>query len=166
MHNSYLAIKDYFHKLCEKSNHIQGFAGFFSRELKSLESSYKGIESPFLALFEYELGLEGPEMNTKAVRKLGFAIMYNQVAADDFEAQYSAIDKAEKIALKVIARMHYDNNTKGHLLYNSLMKDSVEIRPVELSSSDFGVEVTLSLKNSQALEIKECDWKDIKTACK
>jgi hypothetical protein len=165
MHSSYYNIKAYFEALCEKSNFLKGFAGFFERELKTKLHAYNSLQGPYLALFKYEMALEGPELNTQAVRHLGFAIMFNDVPADDYEAQYHAINKAESLALKVLARMSYDNNLKTHWLYNALLKDSIEINPVELSANEFGVEVQLSIKNPQALKIEKCDWKDIQTAC-
>lgn len=99
------------------------------------------------------------------IRKLGFAIIYNEVKPDDYEAQYAAIDAAETLALKVIAHVRYDNRTKDHFLLNSLQKDSINLEPVELSRSDFGAEVTFDIKNSQSLKLDPDDWKDITTIC-
>lgn len=163
--NSYLKIKDYFKKIVTNHTQLQTFSGYFNRDLQNQLASYDGITSPYLALFKYELGLDGPKQNTVAVRKVAFAIMLDNVTPDDFEAQYNAIDKAEKLALSVLARMQMDNNDKNHLLYNTFLKDSVRILPVELSNSSFGVEVYFNLKNKQSLTVNVNDWNDVDGVC-
>ena len=61
---SYLMLKDYFQRLVEKSEFLHDFVGYFSRELHNKEESIKGIKSPFLVLFNYQIGIEGEEMAT------------------------------------------------------------------------------------------------------
>lgn len=163
--NSYLKIKKYFEKLVKNHCGICSFSGYFNRDLQHQESTFDGISSPYLALFKYELGLEGPKQNTIAVRKVAFALMFNDIPADDFEAQYTAIDNAEQLALQVLARVQLDNNNKNHLLYNTFLKDSVRVLPVELSNTAFGVEVYFSLKNPQKLTVDPNEWKDIDKVC-
>lgn len=163
--NSYFKIKEYFKNIVENHTEIQAFSGYFNRDLQHQESSYDGINSPYLALFKYELGLEGPKQNTIAVRKVAFALMLNNIPADDFDAQYTAIDKAEQLALQVLARVQLDNNNKKHLLYNTFLKESVRILPVELSNTAFGVEVYFNLKNPQQLTVDVTKWNDIDKIC-
>ncbi|SDE69792.1 hypothetical protein, partial [Riemerella columbipharyngis] len=75
-------------------------------------------------------------------------------------------DNAEKLALKVVGRMRLDSNNTEHILYNSFIKNSVEIRPVELEGVGvFGVEVSLQLKNPQRLKVNPDDWKDLDRVC-
>ena len=164
--NSYKKMKDYFENLVEQSNFLNDFVGFFQREWANRTAAYTNeLASPNLTLFKYKLGFDGPEENTIAVRQIGFAIMFTKVNNDDFEAQYNAIDLAEQLALKVISRIKYDNHNENHFLYNSFIKDSVEISPVELSASDFGVEVFFNLRNKQLLKVDPTDWKDIDQVC-
>ncbi len=163
--NSYIKIKHYFEDLVAHHRHINAFSGYFNRELQNQEASFDGLASPYLALFKYQLGLEGPKQNTVAVRKVAFAVMFNDVPADDFEAQYTAIDNAEQLSLTVLSRVQFDNNDKTHLLYNTFIKESVRIIPVELSNTAFGVEVHFSLKNPQRLTVNLEDWKDIDKLC-
>ena len=164
--NSYKKMKDYFQNLVEQSNFLNDFVGFFQREWANRTAAYTNeLASPNLTLFKYKLGFDGPEENTIAVRQIGFAIMFTKVNNDDFEAQYNAIDLAEQLALKVISRIKYDNHNENHFLYNSFIKDSVEISPVELSASDFGVEVFFNLRNKQLLSVDPIDWKDIDQVC-
>lgn len=164
--NSYKKMKDYFQELVEQSNFLNDFVGFFQREWANRTAAYTSeLASPNLTLFKYKLGFDGPEENTIAVRQIGFAIMFTKVAKDDFEAQYNAIDLAEQLAIKVMSRIKHDNNNEEHFLYNSLIKDSIEISPVELSASDFGVEVFFNLRNKQLLRVNPTDWKDIEKVC-
>ena len=163
--NSYLQTKNYFENLADQSNFLNDFVGFFQREWATATASVKGLQSPILALFKYENGFEGPDHNTIAVRKIGFAIMFNDVAADDYDAQYNAISEAERLSGKVLARLRYDNYQQDHFLYNSFLKETVEISPVELSGNEFGVEVLFSLKNKQSLVLIPDDWKDIDQVC-
>lgn len=164
--NSYLQLKDYFANLVEQSQFLGDFVGYFSRELHNKEQSTKGITSPCLALFGYSLGIEGEEMASTAVRKLSFGVLYNNIPPDDYEKQYAAIDHAEALALKVVGRMRLDSHNAAHLLYNSLIKNSVEIRPVELDGVGiFGVEVSFQLKNPQRLKVDPDDWKDLDKIC-
>ncbi len=165
MENSYNKIKNYFEFITEKHRSLKGFSGFSSRELLNKVGRKKSIDSPYLALFKYELGLEGPAQRTMAVRKLGFAVMFTKIDPDDFEAQYNAKDEAEKIALQVVARFRFDSNNKAHFLFNSFLKESVRILPVDLSANSFGVEVYMSLKNSQSLALNPEDWEDIDSVC-
>lgn len=163
--NSYNQVKYYFENLVEQSNFLNDFVGFSQREWANRTASVKGLQSPSLTLFKYKLGFDGPEENTIAVRQIGFAIMFNDVKADDYEAQYNAIDLAEQFAVKVLARIRFDNNNQEHFLFNSFLKDSVEIAPVELSASDFGVEVFFNLKNKQLLQVSADDWEDLDAVC-
>ena len=88
---SYLMLKDYFQRLVEKSEFLHDFVGYFSRELHNKEESIKGIKSPFLVLFNYQIGIEGEEMATStAVRNISIGVLKNDVPADDYEAQYQA----------------------------------------------------------------------------
>lgn len=163
--SSYKIVKDYFENLVEQSNFLNDFVGFFQREWANRNAAFIGLNSPNLTLFKYKLGYDGPEENTIAVRQIGFAIMFNNIKVDDYEAQYNAIDLAEKMAEKVLSRIKFDNHKEGHFLYNSFIKDSVEISPVELSASDFGVEVFFNLQNKQLLKVDPSDWKDIEKVC-
>lgn len=163
--NSYLQTKKYFEKLVETHNHIAGFVGFSSRELHEKQGSYDGIPSPYLALYRYEVGLDGPEQNTIAVRKIAFALMRTDAPTDDFDAQYKIVDECENLALSILARIRYDNNNREHFLYDSLLKDSIRILPVELSSQSYGVEVYFNLKNPQPLIVNPDEWSDIDEVC-
>ncbi|WP_418124221.1 hypothetical protein ACNFU2_06415 [Chryseobacterium sp. PTM-20240506] len=164
--NSYIETKDYFENLVEQSNFINEFVAFSEREWAAKKAQVGGIKAPVLALFRYELGFEGNDHNTIAVRKLGFAIMFNKIPAGDFQAQYNAIYEAEKLAIKMLSRIMIDSCNPNHFLYNSFMKETVEIKPVELSSSDFGVDVLFSLKNKQILKVDTNDWKDLDQICR
>lgn len=166
MESSYKSIKDYFDNLVDQSNFLNDFVGFFQREWANRTAAVTNkLASPNLTLFKYKLGFDGPEENTIAVRQIGFAIMFNKIDTGNYEAQYNAIDLAEQLALKVISRIKYDNHNENHFLYNSFIKDSVEISPVELSASDFGVEVFFNLRNKQLLSVDPIDWKDIDQVC-
>ena len=72
----YKQLKDYFHHLAEKHKVIQEHVGYFSREIIEKQSSFAGIASPFLAIYDYELGLDGGELNTLGRRKLVFSIVF------------------------------------------------------------------------------------------
>ncbi|MBS9766518.1 MAG: hypothetical protein KGV44_03120 [Flavobacteriaceae bacterium] len=67
--------------------------------------------------------------------------------------------------MSVLARLQFDNNNREHLLYNTFMKESVRILPVELSNTAFGVEVHFNLKNPQKLTVNPNDWEDIDKVC-
>lgn len=164
--NSYLKTKDYFENLVLQSNFLEDFVGFFEREWNAKKSSLKGLKSPVLALFKYTMGYEGPNENSLAVRKVGFAIMFNGIKPGDMQAQYKAVDDAELLANKILARIKNDSADPEHFLYNSLLKDTVEVNPVELSNNDFGVDVLFSLKNKQVLKVDPADWKDLNHICK
>lgn len=159
--NSYLEVKNYFENVVMQSSFLNDFVGFFEREWAAKKSSVKVLKSPILALFRYNLGFEGQNENAIAVRKIGFAIMFNKIKPGDLEAQYQAIADAEEMAIKILARMRYEAADTNHFLYNAFLKNSVEIKPVELSAGDFGVDVLFSLKNNQPLKVDFSDWKDL-----
>lgn len=163
--NSYLKLKKYFENLVKNHVHIHTFCGYFNRELNVKLARYEGIPHPYLALFDYKLGLDGSKQNTVALRSFAFAIMLNGVDSDNFESQYQAIDTAERLALSVLARVQLDNNNKSHFLFNTFLKDKVRILPVELSNESFGVEVFLGLKNPQNLTVDPDDWLDLSSVC-
>lgn len=163
--NSYLEVKNYFENLVMQSTFLNDFVGFFEREWSSKTSSVKGLKSPVLALFRYTLGFDGQNDNSVAVRKIGFAIMFNKIKPGDLDAQYQAIHDAEQLSIKILARMRYESFNSDHFLYNAFLKDSVEIKPVELSAGDFGVDVLFNLKNKQPLKVDFADWKDLEDIC-
>lgn len=163
--NSYTQIRNYFENLVKQSNFLNDFVGFSSLEWLAKKNSVQGLQEPVLSLWKYELGFEGPENNTIAARKVGFAIMFNTIKSDDLVSQENAKNEAEQLAIKVLSRIRHDNYQSTHLLYNSFIKESVDIVPVELSNDEFGVEVTFSLKNKQLLQVHQEDWKDILPEC-
>lgn len=159
-------MKNYFENLTNKSKFLNGFAGFFARELlNKLGSKKEPLQAPYLALFRYNLGLEGQEQNTQAVRKLGFSIILHNIKPDNYEAQYEAVDRAETLALKVLARIIFDNKKNDHFLWNSVIKDSVQIIPLDIEKIGFGVEVTFNLKNWQSMKLDPADWEDVESVC-
>lgn len=163
---SYLILKNYFQNLVKKSTFINDFSGYFARELHDKQGSYSGVAYPCLALFGYGIDVEGEQLQSSAVRTMNFGILIGDTPAGDYEAQYSAIDRAEALAMKVLARMRYDSNKQEHFLYGALQKNSVEIRPVELDGVGlFGVEVSFKLKNIQSLKMNTNDWEDVDKIC-
>lgn len=164
--NSYNQIRNYFKNLVEQSKFLNGYSGFFQRELVQKITNYSApLQAPYLALFDYKLGFDGPDNNTIAIRKIGLALMYNKVKSDDLELQYNAIHNAEQLAAKLMSRVKFDSDNPEHFLYRSLIKDSVEISAVELSATDFGVEIFFSIQNKQLLIMHTEDWKDIPYEC-
>jgi hypothetical protein len=165
-HNGYLKMKKYFENLVNNSKFLNGFAGFFARELlNKLASKKEPLQAPYLALFRYNLGLDGQEQNTQAVRKLGFSIILHNIKPDNYEAQYEAIDLAESLALKVLARIFFDNKKTDHFLWNSIIKESIQIVPLDHEKIGFGVEVMFNLKNKQSMKLDPEDWKDVASVC-
>lgn len=162
--NSYLKLKDYFKELVEDSNFLNSFSGYFQRELQNKEGNDE-LTEPYLAIFDYSVGLSGPEQNTISVRKLTFAIIFNNVPEDDFELQYKAIDEAEEMVLQVLAKIRYDSSIEEHFLHNSFIKDSVTIEPVELNEKSFGSVGYVELKNNKSLKLLPEKWKSINNIC-
>lgn len=162
---SYLMLKNYFENLCSNAKFLNSFVGYFSREFADKINTVEGLQDPSLVLFKYNLNFEGEEQNSLAIRPVGFGILFNNIASDDLEAQYNAIDVAEALAIKVLSRIRHDSFDQSHILYNSFIKNSVNIEPLELSANCFGVEVTLSLKNKQLLQVHQEDWEDIPHEC-
>lgn len=162
--NSYLKMKNYFEELAENSKDINSFSGYSNTELKTKESNDE-LEEPYLAIFDYSLGLSGPEQNTISVRKLSFAVVFNNVPEDDFELRYKAIDDAEDIVLQVLAMIKHHSSIKNHFLYNSFMKDSVEIDDLELNAKSFGSVCYLELKNNTALKLQKDRWNFVPDNC-
>ncbi|WP_265427885.1 hypothetical protein [Chryseobacterium sp. YIM B08800] len=157
--NSYLKMKDYFEDLVSKSVDVKSFAGYFRRELlNNMEKS--DFESPYLALFDYELTFSGPEQNTISTRKIGFAVMYSNVYDDDLELQYQRIDDAEQIILEFMARMKVESADENHFLHKAFKKEGSIITPVELEDNSFGSEVTLEFNNNQSLKAHADKWTD------
>lgn len=162
--NSYLKMKDYFENLVEKSAHVKSFAGYFQRELMNKNAGDE-LESPYLALFDYTLGLSGPEQNTISVRRLNFAVMFENVPDDDLEAQYNAVDQAEAIILKFLSRIRLEAANENHFLYRAFRKENILIAPIELSLTAFGAECVIEFQNSQALKALPEDWTDDFLTC-
>lgn len=97
---------------------------------------------------------------------MNFGILIGDVEPGDYEKQYETIDSAEKLAKKIIARMNFDSNKQDHFLYGALIKNSVEIRPIELEGVGlFGTEVSFKLKNFQSFKLLTEDWKDVEKIC-
>lgn len=162
--SSYLQVHNYFKDLVSQSNFLNDFVGLFDREWATRTNSPAGIQSPVLTLYKYDLGFEGSGNNTIAVRKVALSIIFNDVK-DDFASQYQAIQDAEALALKLVSRINHDNYVRNHLLYNSFLKETVEMFPEELSAKQFGVSVMFSIKNPQVLSLNPDDWKDLDKAC-
>lgn len=163
--NSYLGFKNYFEQIVAQSTFLKGFVGFSEREWNSKKSRMAGLATPTLALFHYQNSFDAPETKASSICKVGFAIMLSVKKPDDFAAQYEAIDTAEQHALKVISRITHDSSLPQHFLYNTIVKSSIVINPVELSGNDFGVEVFLNFKIPQSFKVNQNDWKDELLIC-
>lgn len=161
--NSYLKMKEYFEDLVNKSTLVKSFAGFFERDVIN-QLDKDSFESPFIAINGYELSLTGPEQNTIGVRKFNFAVLYSNVP-DDIELQYKAIDDAEKIILKFIARIKLDSCNPEHFLYNSFKKDDIIILPDDLFMNCFGAYASITFHTSQSLKASAEDWTDDFLTC-
>lgn len=162
----YLALKNYFHHLADKNKLIQGSVGYFSREIIEKASSFNGIASPFLAIYDYELGLDGGEQNTVGVRKITFSIVFADAPLDDFEGQQAKIDQAEQIAIQLLARLRWDSNDKNHFLYQSFQKELTKIYPIEEPQAHlYGVDVVVHLRTQQSLRVNPDDWHDVFLTC-
>lgn len=159
------AVQNYFKSLVEASTFLNDFTGIFSREFFVKKDSTEGLTSPMLIMFKYELGHESNGQNVIAVRKIGFSIMFNDVEPDDIPAQYEAISRAEILANKVLARIRLDSSKQPHIFYNSYLPETVQILPVELSASNFGVDVFFSIKNKQDMTVLLDDWQDLTEIC-
>uniref|UniRef100_UPI0039A7059D hypothetical protein n=1 Tax=Ornithobacterium rhinotracheale TaxID=28251 RepID=UPI0039A7059D len=163
--NSYLRLYNYFKAIAEANVHINGFAGYFQRDLSNKLESYEGLSSPYLALWDYEKEYQGDDRNTVAVISLGYVILKSDVPPDDIEAQYAAIDECEKIAKSVNARLRYDNHDKSHFLFGSFLKEQTKIQPIDTEDLGFGVQVEVFFKNPEHLALKPEDWADIDMVC-
>lgn len=162
----YIQLKQYFTHLAQKHKEIKASVGYFSREIIEKASSFSGIASPFLAIYDYELGLDGGELNTIGKRKIVFSIVFADAPYDDFEAQQECIDQAEHIALQLLARIRWDNNDKNHFLYKALEKDLTKIYPIEEPQAHlFGVEVELHFTTTQSLQVNPNHWEDVFLTC-
>ncbi|MGD1319518.1 hypothetical protein [Chryseobacterium sp. 2R14A] len=156
---SYLSFKNYLKDLSKKSVDIKSFAGYFRRELL-YKMQKDDFESPYLAMFDYELTFSGPEQNTISTRKIGFAVMYSNVSDDDLELQYQRIDDAEQIIKEFMARIKLDCADEKHFLYRAFKKEGAIVTPVELEDNSFGSEVTLEFNNNQSLKAHADKWTD------
>lgn len=161
----FIKIKDYFEALVTASTFLKSFTGIFSREFFNKQQEYEGLPSPGLSMFRYELNHESNGQNTIAVRQIGFSIFYNDIASDDFAAQYQAIADAELLANKILARIRWDSAQKDHPMFNTYLAQSPQILPFELKASSFGVDVFLSLRNPQHLSVDLDDWQDLSQVC-
>ena len=162
--NSYLKMKNYFQDLVSKSNLVNSFAGYFRRELLS-KKDRDDFSSPYLALFDYELVFTGPEQNTISTRKIGFAVVFQNIPEDEMELQYQSIDDAEQIILQFMARMKIDAANEQHFLYRAFKKEGAIITPVDLEDGGFGAEVTIEFHNNQSLKALPNAWTDDFLTC-
>ena len=162
----YKQLKDYFHHLADKHVMIQEHVGYFSREIIEKQSSFAGITSPFLAIYDYELGLDGGELNTLGRRKLVFSIVFADAPHDDFEGQQEKIDQAERIALQLLARIRWDSHQRNHFLYGAFEKDLTRIFPIEEPQAHlYGVDVEVHFKTKAPLVVNPADWEDTFLTC-
>ena len=163
--NSYLKLKEYFEYIAEKSTKINDFAGYFQRDVNNKITSYRGMASPYLAIFDYKKGYLGENDNTIAAISMRYAILRTDVPFDDIEAQYRAIDECELIAKSVNSRLRYDHHKPGHLIFNAFLKDRTDIVPIDVREVGFGVEVQVFFKNPENLALNPDEWTDIDSVC-
>lgn len=162
----YEQLKNYFQFLAEKNKQIKDSVGYFSREIIEKSSSFSGIASPFLAVYNYEVGLEGGQLNTIGSRKIVFSIIYADTPHDDFNAQQYAIDQAEQIAFQLLARIRWDNSDPKHFLYGAFQKEMTKIFTIEEPQANFyGVEVELYFHTPQSLKVDPNHWEDTFLTC-
>lgn len=162
---SYNLLKNYMQCLAEQCVFINDFIGYSSIELHNRLDSFRGVQSPFLALFSYEKTREGEDQNAVAITRLRYVILKNKVPIDDFEAQYKAIDECELIANVINARVRLDHHTKGHFLYRTFLEDRTAIEPIQQVGDLFGVEVSLSFQTLDFWNVNPEYWKDLERVC-
>lgn len=162
---TYKRLKEYAQQLAENCVHMHDFVGFFQEELDDKINSYRGIQSPFMALWEYEKDREGMDQEALAIIRFSYVILFSDVRNDDFEAQYNAIDEAEKLADIINSRIRHDHYQPTHFLHRALIENHTVVKPVTYLNGCFGVQVSLGFKNLDFWHLKAEDWKDIEKIC-
>lgn len=160
---SYAKADAFFRDLAEKNADIKDYCGTSADELANKLSSVDGVQSPILVFYGYRWKLSGNEQRTFNTRILSFAVFYNNIDADDFDAQRQAKDDAEAIGLEVLSRIYIMSKMPEiGWLYKNFEKETALGFEAEAENVTgmYGFEFHFELKVSEPLIVTPAKWSD------
>lgn len=160
-------LVDYFKNLNAQLNDFPE-ESFFRQDLEEIFGAFRsGINFPCMALESAELDApDSTEQNTVIGRMFAF-VVYMNPKRGNFDQQKEYIDKCEKIGKKILARMRYDANIPGNLLYRKFKVNTikaVKVGPV-YTEQLHGYRFVGMISGNESLKVDPADWKDIDTVC-
>lgn len=126
-----------------------------------------GINFPAMAVESPEGDTEESQIsNTVIGRMFAFTILENP-QNNNFDDQNEKLDVCERIGLKIIARMRYDNADPSSFLYRRLQVESIKFHKVGplYTENLYGYRFTGTLKDNESLTVDPDDWSDINSPC-
>ena len=141
---------------------------FFRQDLEEIFGAFRtGIQFPALALESAEIDTpDSTEQNTVIGRMFAF-VVYMNPQHNNYDQQNEYLDQCERIAKKILARMRYDNNVKGNLLYRKFKVSTVKgvmVGPV-YNEHLYGYRFAGMISGNESLKVDPSDWKDLDSIC-
>ena len=141
---------------------------FFRQDLQEIFGAFRsGINFPCLALESPEIdGQDSNEQNSVLGRMVAF-VVYMNPQQNDFDQQNDYLDQCEKIGKKILARMRYDSNIPGNLLYRKfklITMKGVMVGPL-YTEHLYGYRFAVMISGNEPLKVDPADWKDIDSVC-
>lgn len=160
-------LVEYFKNINKQLNDF-GKNSFFRQDLEEIFGAFRvGVNFPCLAIESPEIDApDSTEQNTVIGRMFAF-VVYMNPERNNYDEQNDYLDQCEKIAKKILARMRYDANIPGNILYRKFKVSTVKgvmVGPV-YTEHLYGYRFAGMITGNEPLKVDPADWKDIDSAC-
>lgn len=162
---SHQSLVDYFQNIATQ---LIGLEDFFRMDLTEIQSAFRSTAKlPCLVLESHEGSLEDSNTQTNINDRTFAFTVYLKPKNGDYDDQNMKLDTAEKLGLKIIARMRYDSNRPGNILHNRFKVNTVtyaKVGPV-FNERLYGYRFIGSIKGLETLKLNPADWSDTPELC-
>lgn len=160
-------LVDYFKNINTQLNDF-GENSFFRQDLEEIFGGFRvGINFPALAMESPEIdGQDSSEQSTVIGRMFAF-VVYMNPKLNDYDQQNEYLDICERVGKKILARMRYDANIPGNILYRKFKMNTVRavmVGPV-YTESLYGYRFAGMISGAESFKLDPTDWKDLDSVC-
>lgn len=162
---SHQSLVDYFQNIADN---LIGLEDYFRMDLTEIQGAFRSTAKlPCLVLESHEGNLEESNTQTNINDRTFAFTVYLKPTRGDYDDQNQKLDIAEKLGLKIIARMRYDSNRTGNILSGRFRVNTVtyaKVGPV-FNEKLYGYRFIGSIKGLETLLLDPTDWVDAPLLC-
>lgn len=141
---------------------------FFRMDIDEIFDGFRaGINFPAMSIESPEGDTKGSQVSASVIsRTFAFTILQNPEKTN-YAEQNQMLDQCERIGLKILSRLRYDNTQMNNVLHQKVDLTGfswVKVGPI-FDEELYGYRFTVHLTGNESLKLDPDDWKDIDSIC-